>query len=633
MTLAFAGTGWAAAPPVPQTMGQYDGSIGAMSEADCRLCHDGAGASGTEATSTPDRHHMLYVEDPGTYTCVLCHGETFNVERDCTVCHTSSPHHATDDAVNRQCTACHGDIIDDYDDTHYIPTYAPSLVTPKTGLHGDGYYDNNPAGTRPETENLGTGALDVAAGGPIAATAGTPDTHASDANRLGLILTSSGPDNDIEIDHTGRYSDGTFNVTVVHAAGAPTAVWSADASDYGLLTITFESGVTTATAMVAAITGATGTPAGNELTARLPHTEGEGTGVFPLEHYEELGGSPLNSEGFGSGSCSYCHDADAGLGIQDNHDTHHGISLPYMVKAGTAAVPNPGGVWPKCNMCHDYTGRGGTYHDNGGATFALHIRVCEECHGPDSLHNIQVDSPAAPTGTIVVGGEDAGYGHIGRDAGPGDSDCWGCHGFSIGGMAPSSGPLIPAVYGTDVGSITAGTDTTVVLTGAAFTNYAGPTLYESSVALTAADGSSVTLTPDLMDQGLIAVTIPADTAPGNYDLQAVKDEFKSNPAPLSIVPKVAITRALANGPVTIRGQGFGGYAEGATFVSTTVVGKAKRRNGKRKRTTEVGTIVSWTDKKIVAQFASSPDKVTVHSIFGDASSAVTAKASKGKKRR
>jgi hypothetical protein len=59
------------------------------------------------------------------------------------------------------------------------------------------------------------------------------------------------------------------------------------------------------------------------------------------------------------------------------------------------------------------------------------IRDCERCHGPDSLHNIQVDSTNADNiGTIVIGGEDAGYGHVGRDAGPGDSDCWGCHGFS-----------------------------------------------------------------------------------------------------------------------------------------------------------------------------------------------------------
>jgi hypothetical protein len=41
------------------------------------------------------------------------------------------------------------------------------------------------------------------------------------------------------------------------------------------------------------------------------------------------------------------------------------------------------------------------------------IRVCEGCHGPDSLHNIQADSPKTPTGTLVVGGEDAGYGHVG----------------------------------------------------------------------------------------------------------------------------------------------------------------------------------------------------------------------------
>ena len=54
-------------------------------------------------------------------------------------------------------------------------------------------------------------------------------------------------------------------------------------------------------------------------------------------------------------------------------------------------------------------------------TFFLYEGVqCEKCHGPESLHNIQADSPNANNlGSVVVGGEDAGYGHVGRDAGPG----------------------------------------------------------------------------------------------------------------------------------------------------------------------------------------------------------------------
>ena len=76
-----------------------------------------------------------------------------------------------------------------------------------------------------------------------------------------------------------------------------------------------------------------------------------------------------------------------------------------------------------------------------------HIRWCENCHGPESLHNIQVDSDnLANIGTILVGGENAGWGHIGND-----DDCWGCHGF-IGAAESGSGPLTPYILGADTGA-------------------------------------------------------------------------------------------------------------------------------------------------------------------------------------
>jgi len=325
---------------------------------------------------------------------------------------------------------------------------------------------------------------------------------------------------------------------------------------------------------------------------------------------KEGNGMPANGYGTNAGGCAYCHDGDDPVSpttILPNITLHHYV-----------------GFETNCLRCH-----------NIGEPFNLRIRGCETCHGPDSLHNIQADSPKAPTGAIVVGGEDKGYGHVGRDAGPGDSDCWGCHGFAIA-AAPGSGPIIPTVYSADIAAMTTGTDAIVVLTGSAFTNYAGSTFFESDVALTAADGSSVTLTPDLLDEGMLAVTIPGDTAPGNYDLRAAKADFKSNPVPITVVPEVAITRAISAGSVTIRGRGFGGYAQGSgTFVTATAAGKPKAKTkgrGKRKTTTEVGAVVSWSDTKIVAEFASSPEKVTVYSVFGDATSAVRAKASKGKNR-
>ena len=148
-------------------------------------------------------------------------------------------------------------------------------------------------------------------------------------------------------------------------------------------------------------------------------------------------GLPLNSLGNGAGACNYCHDQDDPVApiILSNANLHHDATL-------------------NCLWCHSAHG-----------TVSLYIRVCEGCHGPDSLHSIQADSPAPGNiGTIVVGGEDAGYGHVGRDAGPGDSDCWGCHGFAEP-FAPRSGPLIPAIYDTDLAVITAGTDTTVFVAG------------------------------------------------------------------------------------------------------------------------------------------------------------------------
>jgi len=130
--------------------------------------------------------------------------------------------------------------------------------------------------------------------------------------------------------------------------------------------------------------------------------------VTPSEYSGD--GLPLNSLGNGAGSCNYCHDIDLDLSyrfgtILTNAKLHHQEGY------------NQDGDDTSCLWCH--------------SPHYLKVRRCEGCHGPDSLHNIQADSPnSSSIGTIVIGGEDAGYGHVGRDAGPGDSDCWGCHGFS-----------------------------------------------------------------------------------------------------------------------------------------------------------------------------------------------------------
>ena len=450
----LASTGWAAvpAPPVNQELGTVDTIFSSLTEADCRFCHD---------SGIPDRHHGLYnsvvpslslvpypeFNAPGpvppqeTYTCLSCHSDNFILERDCTVCHdTASPHHQTALADDGDCVACHGDLVDNSDDGHYIPTYAPSLVTP-TRSQGDA--------------------------------------------------------------------------------------------------------------------------------------------------------DQVNSYGNGAGACNYCHDQDVippnpPVLIRSNRSNHHSANLNNFGS--------------RCNWCHDFN-----------LPFIEQIRVCENCHGPDSLHNIQADSDG--DGLVVVGGELAGYGHVGRDAGPNDSDCWGCHGFAGISVAPGSGPIVPMVYDSNSPVIDAGADATVTLAGASFTNIAEATAYVSEAELTAGDGSSVILTPDTVDGGSLVVTIPGDTAPGNYDLRAVKANVASNPTVISIVPDVTITETVGGKTVTITGSGFGGYAPGS---GTSVIGTITLGGGKSAaaRTVE-GTIVSWSDTEIEADFGSKrPNQVTVNSVFG-----------------
>jgi hypothetical protein len=122
--------------------------------------------------------------------------------------------------------------------------------------------------------------------------------------------------------------------------------------------------------------------------------------INDLDSYTGGDGLPLNSEGNGAGACNYCHDS--------------GMTVFGIVVHTNSATHRNSGLGNECGWCHDAT-----------LPADEKIRECEECHGMDSLHNIQADSPeAANLGSIVVGGEDKGYGHIGNEA-----DCWGCHGF------------------------------------------------------------------------------------------------------------------------------------------------------------------------------------------------------------
>ncbi len=303
-------------------------------------------------------------------------------------------------------------------------------------------------------------------------------------------------------------------------------------------------------------------------------------------------GLPLNARGNGAGGCNYCHDDD-GLDppvIADNATLHHGINLIDFEN--------------RCAWCHDFS-----------LPLNEQIRVCEGCHSVETLHNIQADSNG--DGNIVVGGELMGFGHVGADGGPGDSDCWGCHGFdTTASAAPFCGPIVPALAWVDTVSVTAGKESTLLINGAAFINTVGDTAYQSAVLLTGVDGTSVALEPEiLLDEGNMAVTIPGGTEPGNYRLQVTKGDLASNPTVLSVTPEVIVKRAVVNrGLAVISGSGFAGFAEGS---GTTVMGTYSTRIGRVRRTFTVpGTIVAWDDARIVVLFPENPRSITVNSVFG-----------------
>lgn len=174
--LALAAIAAAIVPPPPanQNIGMNDSrfdklgtSVQMPNQSGCRTCHGGTGTiyGGTQYSNTgvPDRHHNLLSTgeiNPVTgqvYGCNNCHpiitgpnGQSAYLERECLDCHSglnwsrldanaatakvnvSRPHHInTAQAVARDCKYCHGSYVANTLDGHYVPTYAPSLVTPE----------------------------------------------------------------------------------------------------------------------------------------------------------------------------------------------------------------------------------------------------------------------------------------------------------------------------------------------------------------------------------------------------------------------------------------------------------------------------------------------------------------------
>jgi len=319
-------------------------------------------------------------------------------------------------------------------------------------------------------------------------------------------------------------------------------------------------------------------------------------------------GEPLNVYGNGAGACDYCHDFD-GLPpetrlIWSNRDTHHNTGV-FLTETGATNQD-------ACTWCHNVL-----------LPDPYKIRVCEGCHGYESLHNIAADTdsdpvcfydPADPTACeVVVGGEAPGYSHVGND-----SDCWGCHGNYDPTAAPGGGPVTPYLSDADGAVMTAGEDTAFTVTGVALTNLVGDYRWVSDVILTAGDGSSVTLAPDSIDQNGLTVTIPGETAIGTYRLQAVKATpavtyAASNPVVISVKPEVRIDGVTNNGDTyTITGVGFGDAppAGAEEYLNVQINGEA-------------AAIQSWTDTEIVASVsgygaAAEGDTILVNALYCNA---------------
>jgi hypothetical protein len=237
------------------------------------------------------------------------------------------------------------------------------------------------------------------------------------------------------------------------------------------------------------------------------------------------------------------------------------------------------------------------------------MRGCERCHGFPSLHNIQVDSNG--DGEIVPNGEDPYFGHIGSN-----TDCNGCHGFSVA-AAPATGPIIPFIDTVDDLTMNAGTDTTITLTGVAFTNLidTGTELVElvSDVELTASDGSVTVLTPDSVSQSEIVVTLPGSMATGNYHMRAAKGTKDSNPVVVSVTPAVTITGKDCDkkrGVLTVTGSGFGDKVEGTDAdINVEIDGNV----------ISADQMISWGDSQIRASVScSNKSSVTVNSLYDSA---------------
>jgi hypothetical protein len=218
----------------------------------------------------------------------------------------------------------------------------------------------------------------------------------------------------------------------------------------------------------------------------------------------------------------------------------------------------------------------------------------------------------------MPGQEPAGYSHTGAQA-----DCWGCHGNNGTLLsAPGGAAAIPALYTLDKSAIEAGVDSTITLAGANLTNYVQnpwtgnyDMLIESVVRLTDELGNETDFVPSSITATSIEVVIPDTVGVGDYKITAVKGPNGGNPLSLVVTPGAVIDSAECSRStkvLTISGSNFGEHLTAADS------GTSVEMDG------ETGTVVSWADSEITAEFSrcSRNTTATVNTVFDSVSSSV-----------
>ena len=267
----------------------------------------------------------------------------------------------------------------------------------------------------------------------------------------------------------------------------------------------------------------------------------------------------IDEDGKKWGGCEACHEPDASMtpAINANHDTHH-----TAINCSTFG-----------NICHFDP--------------KTDIRKCEDCHGVNSIHNIQYDYDNTK-GKL-------GYGHIGDNW-----DCMGCHAWyePYKGGLPIDPVIVPFMASITPSSLVTGEETVVTIEGDNFVSTVEGTTYTSEVVVETSEGDTITLEPDTITTTEITVTIPArDT--GSYGVYLIKAELRSNLRSVVVAPDVRIDSVevdKSGTSLTINGIGFSDTDPSALHRSLGL--KVNPNDLKVKKIPAKVTVYDWTDNKI-----------------------------------